>query len=320
MASKTTSTSKPQTRASRARSESAGQPNPTIRKSTNNPGAAPANLDVTWSQRHTDFVIILKSGQELGVHKVISENSPVFDAMLEQDMKEALNNQVKIHQFNETTVVSFLEYIYFQCGKQMFKSEDFEQNKFTVDLMSMAHYYQVQSLLTDCAEYLKAHINDSNVMDVWMEAEKCESKTLCAAALEHLVERPNGKLLQEVPGFQDAFQANDKPLKDLVSKLMDKVSHLKAETSRLKDFEGIIKIRLKVPNSNRKDKHYYVNMNDTVCSFVRQVKGRFSNVEEKSFVLTKTESPNVARLQKKCSLWENGIRQNTTLYLWDFDL
>ena len=184
----------------------------------------------------------------------------------------------------------------------------------------MAHYYQVQILLTDCAEYLKAHINDSNVMDVWMEAEKCESKTLCAAALEHLVERPEGKILQEVPGFQDAFQANDKPLKDLVFKLMDKLSHMKEQTSRLKDFEGVIKITLKCVQSNYRDKEYFVNINDTVDSLIRQAKGRFGQEEEQSFFVTKTASCHVQKLQKQHTLLDNGIRMNTTLYLWVVNL
>jgi len=318
MASKRRSTSKPQTRASLARSDVAKQEDPKIGKFIN-PGAAEVNVKVTWNQKHSDFVIILKTEEELRVHKfILAANSPVFDAMLEQDMKESHSSRVKIDQFGETTVISFLEYIYSQCGYQMFKSKDFNQNKFTVELMSMAHYYEVESLVTACAEYLKVHINDGNVMEIWMEAEKYSNKTLCAAALEHLVERPKGMLLRDVPGFQAAFQATDKPIKDLVSKLMDKVSILKEENAQLK-VQKVIKITLNFKTTNgSKERDYYVHINDTVSSLLYHFQGRYPHdvCEGRSFWLTKTDSRYAEELEVKSTFLESGISKNATLYVW----
>ena len=55
---------------------------------------------VTWDQNFTDFVIVTKSGEKLRVHQVfLAENSPVFKAMLTQDMLETQENQVEIKNF-----------------------------------------------------------------------------------------------------------------------------------------------------------------------------------------------------------------------------
>ena len=54
-------------------------------------------IKATWSQKFTDFVITLGSGQELNCHKfVLAENSSVFDEMLSGQFREAKTNSMKI--------------------------------------------------------------------------------------------------------------------------------------------------------------------------------------------------------------------------------
>merc|ERR1712029_381826 len=57
---------------------------------------------------------------------------------------------------------------------------------------------------------------------------------LCSTAIEHLVERPNGKTLKDVPGFTDAFANDDKPILDLLAVFAEKNYHLKEELYRMK--------------------------------------------------------------------------------------
>ena len=87
--------------------------------------------------------------------------------------------------------------------------------------------------MIDCAEHLKENICDENVMKVWTVAEGFEITTLYSTALEHLAERPMGKPLKEVPGFQDTFE--DKAVKDLLAILSDKRSTLKEKYQHLED-------------------------------------------------------------------------------------
>merc|ERR1712029_497930 len=69
----------------------------------------------------------------------------------------------------------------------------------------------------------KENINDNNIMEVWMEAERCEDKILCETAIKHLVERPKEKPMKDVPGFVEAFKSGDKPLVELMAALSDKI-------------------------------------------------------------------------------------------------
>merc|ERR1719474_1347280 len=104
-----------------------------------------------------------------------------------------------------------------------------------MELLSMAHMYHVRDLEMDCIQRVKETISDDNVMDVWMEGERCKMETLCSIAIEHLVERTSGKTLHDVPGFDEVFQDHDKPLKDLLNKLTEKNSHLQEEILQLKE-------------------------------------------------------------------------------------
>jgi len=174
----------------------------------------------------------------------LGEHSPVFDAMLlRPEMKEAKSGKYTIENYEVETVISFLQYLYSDCvndenvidlirgtvgpGEHVYKRTKFEKEKYTLELLSMAHFYHVEDLILDCTEYLKANISDNNVMDVWMEAEKCANDSLYQIALDHLVERENSAVLADVPGFTEAFASHDKPLKDLLEKLSIKYIQLK---------------------------------------------------------------------------------------------
>ena len=74
-----------------------------------------------------------------------------------------------------------------------------------LDLMSIAHMYEVKDLEMDCTEYLMKNIDDDKVMEIWMEAVKFNITALCEAAIKRLVVRPKGNPLREVPGFTETF-------------------------------------------------------------------------------------------------------------------
>merc|ERR1712029_189245 len=205
---------------------------------------------------------------------------------LSQEMLEKQENQVKIKNFDDETITSFLQYIYAariddeetvktiraQVGtdKHIFRRPGFQRTKYNIDLMRMAHHYEVKDLVTDCAEHLKDSICDENVMKVWTEAEKFEITALCSKSMEHLADRPVGKPLKEVPGFEEAFKDLDKPVKELLAVMSDKISSLKDEYQHLED--GKIKITIKSTNSNSNTKEttVYVKKNDKVSSFLQE--------------------------------------------------
>jgi len=312
------------------------------------PNTSAVEPKITWSQKFTDFGLILESGEEIKCHKfVLAQNSEVFEAMLTSDMKESKTSQAKVDQFSKETVISFLEYLYtgtvldaiaktmalirnsLNANKYMYK-RPFDEEKLTLELLSMAHMYRVKDLEMDCAQHLKETISDDNVMYIWMEAEKCNNEDLCARAIDHLVERPRGKTLQEVSGFNKAFQDHDKPLKDLLKKLTEKNSHCLEENFKLKEEisilkkEAKIKITIKTIGPDPWTLVFHVNPGDIVSNVIAEAEnikqipcrpGRVCN-------LCKTAStpvPRYLRLKRNWTFLENGISagQDTTLYMWE---
>jgi len=295
---------------------------------------SPLDSRVTWSQILTDFTVVLKSGKELKCHKfVLASNSEYFRAMLTNDMEDSKTDRVKMDGISEETVVSFLEYLYSESlksektlalvrnsvapNKYIYK-RSFDEEKLTLELLSMAHFYRVEDMEMDCTEHLKETICDGNVMDIWMEADRCDIKELREMAIEHLVNRPSGQSLQDVHGFNDAFQDHDRPLKDLLRKLIEKNSNLQEEIFTLK---GLAAIKITVTNASRYGpwtEDFYVRPTDKISSLLEKVRNKCSPATGRDYCLTLT-SGNMftGRVERDTTFLENSISRDTTLYLWN---
>ena len=140
-----------------------------------------SEFQVTWSQKFTDFTIRLQSGRRVKAHKhVLAENSEVFEVMLTQELEEAKNNEMSLEHFEDEAVIHFLEYLYAGVIKtpQILKEiragigpneyiykRSFEREKLSIELLKMAHMYDVKDLEMDCEEYLKKNVCDVNYCD-----------------------------------------------------------------------------------------------------------------------------------------------------------
>jgi len=81
------------------------------------------------------------------------------------------------------------------------------------------------TLCETAVEYLKMNICHDNIIDICtISANNLENESLASIAIEHLVNRPQGKTMTEVPGFHEVFQATDKHFQDLLLVLSDKNS------------------------------------------------------------------------------------------------
>jgi len=213
-------------------------------------------LKPTWSQKFTDFVITLASGQELKCHRQnLAENSSFFDTMLNGGMSEAKTNSMKMEHVDEETVFHFLEYIYasdltsvqaqLQASagpNQYIYKRNFKKEKLTLELFKMAHMYRVDDLITDCAHHLKTTVTDGNVMTLWVEAERCGNDILTSAVVAHLVKRTSGRKLSEIPGYDEVIGSQEKPIKELLEALANenmrhqtKISMLEEQLKRLQN-------------------------------------------------------------------------------------
>jgi len=316
-----------------------------------------SDLKVTWSQKLTDFTIVLKSGKHLKVHKhVLAENSEAFEAMLTQEFEEAKTNQMSMAHFEDTTVYSFIEYLYADRIKDpeilrqiragigpddYIYKRCFQAQKLTVNLLKMAHMYRVEDLKADCIEYLMKNISDLNVMDVWLGAEALEYGDLASTAREHLANRPPGRGLKDVPGFIEAFQSYGKPLQGLmevlsntssfmkedncklredISKLMQENFQLKVRVMHLEE-SRIIKVTVvRKPGVNHPEwtEDFYVKSTDLISTLLEKVKDkRGQGPYAGHWPLTSETSRDTERnIKRNKTFEENDIVDNTTLLIW----
>jgi len=157
----------------------------------------------------SDFALVLKDGQELKCHKVkLAEVSPVFRAMLREDYEETRTNRMKMTEFDQETVLSFLDYIYSDLKRvpvqDIFKKSKFDEERLTLDLLRLCHMYQVTDLGDKCSEHLSKNIADANVLRIWSVAETIGNNQLRKRALDHLGKK-KGKML-ELPGLKEALE------------------------------------------------------------------------------------------------------------------
>ncbi|GBO40624.1 hypothetical protein AVEN_2641-1 [Araneus ventricosus] len=100
---------------------------------------------------------IRTEGKVLKVHKeIIVSRSPVFSAMLSNNMIERLSNVIDIEEIESVTIQNFLNYLYSGAFDNCMEWED------ACNLYAIAHKYFVHSLLHICSRQLVSCISLDN--------------------------------------------------------------------------------------------------------------------------------------------------------------
>merc|ERR1712029_652756 len=195
----------------------------------------------------------------------------------------------KVDQFKDETVNNFLEYLKASRKNWVFLDNNeynntyhrhnFDKEKLTLELLSLAHFYQVEELQKDCVTYMRSIVCDENVMEFLKVAEKFDLKSLKEKAMNHLAERPINKNIQKVPGFAEALESHPH-LEDLLMKSMsDKIQELKELQNQL--VGDVIKVTVVMLNV----KEWTVEKDETVRSGQRKsMKGYTTAWTETIFV------------------------------------
>ena len=226
-----------------------------------NPGNT---ASVTWSQKHTDFALVLKSGQELKCHKfVLAESSSFFDTMLnQQQFAETATARMKVEHLEEETVYSFLEYLYANkvAGEEtvrqirasvgpnqyIYKRDFSNKAKLTLDLLKVAHMYEVKDLVKDCSEHLRSTLCDHNVIERFLLADKTQVGRLRQGAMNYLIERASKTSINGIPGFKTAFDSNQRPLRDLLAAMSSQKNKVTAKLDKTKAKLDKVKAKLEL--------------------------------------------------------------------------
>ncbi|PIN16482.1 hypothetical protein CDL12_10863 [Handroanthus impetiginosus] len=121
------------------------------------------------------------SSPSIPAHRaVLISRSPVFRAMLENEMEESLSGTIKISDVSYDALRTFVNYLY--------TAEASLDEHMACDLLVLAEKYQVKHLKTYCEKYLMSRLNWENSLPYYAFAHQHGAKSLLDAALSLIMD------------------------------------------------------------------------------------------------------------------------------------
>ncbi|RWR90230.1 BTB/POZ domain-containing protein [Cinnamomum micranthum f. kanehirae] len=109
-------------------------------------------------------------------HKaVLISKSPVFKAMLENEMEESRSGIIKISEVSYDVLRSFVHYLY--------TAEVSLDEVMALELLVLAEKYQVKHLKSFCEKFMTSKVNSENAMMSFAFAHRHNAKNLLEASL-----------------------------------------------------------------------------------------------------------------------------------------
>ena len=157
-----------------------------------------------------DAVLESKDGERIGCHRLIlSLRSDVFKAMFEPEKKT--ENPIQM-VFHGTTIQKMIRFIYTD-------KIDGEDSAWDMDLLTIAHQYQIKPLQQICEEKLMQSLDADNVLDAWMSSNLLGAKILNDACESYIYH--NWHEIKKSEAFQQ-MHTESKPEMILVIRLFER--------------------------------------------------------------------------------------------------
>jgi speckle-type POZ protein len=159
-----------------------------------------AFLKLTFSASHHSFsdVVLLASdlhggdahGPPVPAHRAVLVNrSPVFKAMLENQMEESRSGIIKIGDVSYDALSAFVNYLY--------TTEAALDEQMGCDLLILAEKYQVSHLKVYCEKFLVSRLNWDNSIVSYALARQHNAKLMLDAALSLITDNMDKLTKQE---------------------------------------------------------------------------------------------------------------------------
>ncbi|KAK6131081.1 hypothetical protein DH2020_035176 [Rehmannia glutinosa] len=130
------------------------------------------------------------SSPSIPAHRaVLTSRSPVFRAMLENEMEESLSGTIKISDVSYDALRAFINYLY--------TAEACLDEHMACDLLVLAEKYQVKHLKTYCEKYLMSRLNWESSVPYYAFAYQHGAKSLLEAALSLILDNMDKLSKQE---------------------------------------------------------------------------------------------------------------------------
>ncbi|XP_010911166.1 BTB/POZ domain-containing protein At4g08455 [Elaeis guineensis] len=111
---------------------------------------------------------------------VLISRSPVFRAMLENEMEESRSGMIKIHDVSYDVLRYFVHFLY--------TAEVLLDEQLACDLLVLAEKYQVKHLKAFCEKFMTSKVNNDNAIAHYAFAHRHNAKQLLEAALSLIMD------------------------------------------------------------------------------------------------------------------------------------
>ena len=130
-----------------------------------------------------DFEIVC-DGKDFSCHQsILSARSPVFSAMLKNELKESESGKVCIKDVKQETMAEMLYFIYTGLVKETALTE----TNAVVELLFAADKYQLDTLKDICQDKLRSILDAENAIEFLILGEKYQAPKLKDSALMEVV-------------------------------------------------------------------------------------------------------------------------------------
>jgi len=156
---------------------------------------------------HLSDVELVTPSRRFKCHMLqLSRRSKVFQAMFSHSgLKETQEREVCIKEFEDDTIADMISFIY---------DEKLENSKYSAKLLTIADKYDIELLKQRCEINLAKSLNDSNVTDMWIVANKYQASLLKDAVLAFL--RNNWDRKGEIKDLEKVLVERAAFIKDLL--------------------------------------------------------------------------------------------------------
>ncbi|XP_056167147.1 BTB/POZ domain-containing protein At4g08455-like [Syzygium oleosum] len=110
---------------------------------------------------------------------VLASRSPVFKAMLENEMEESRSGTIKISDMSYDALRAFVDYLYAEAGLD---------EQMVCELLILAEKYQVEHLKAYCEKFLVSKLNWDNSIKNYAFAHQHKAKVLLEASLSLILD------------------------------------------------------------------------------------------------------------------------------------
>ncbi|XP_077213658.1 BTB/POZ domain-containing protein [Tasmannia lanceolata] len=140
-----------------------------------------------YSSFFTDIVLEAtdeEATRAIHAHKaVLVSKSPVFKAMLENEMEESRSGTIKISDVSYDVLRSFVHYLY--------TAEVLLDELLAYELLVLAEKYEVKHLKAICEKFITSKVNNDNAVMSFAFAHRHNAKQLLEAALSFITDNMN---------------------------------------------------------------------------------------------------------------------------------